>query len=138
MKNSKDEKASKEVNKALFQKMGLLRNHLEKIEKEIISIKKIRSKIVQNKDFTDKEKKTKLNELIIKFLGNVGYQTNMLRSHVLPDKFSIQMYLKRKKEDLREEKEEQLKEGVLLGFITAEDADKRRKKWDEKEESAAK
>ena len=62
----------------------------------------------------------------------------MLRSHVLPDKFSIQMYLKRKKEDLREEKEEQLKEGVLLGFITAEDADKRRKKWDEKEESAAK
>ena len=132
MKEEKDIKYLKEINKALFQKMGLAKHHLEALEKEMNSIKKSREKIIKNKDLEDKEKKKRLNELIQNVLKKINYHTNGLRNHILPDAYSIQKYLEEKKTDLKYEKEKQLEEGIEMGFITAEEAAKRKKKWEEK------
>lgn len=123
----------KEVNKALFQKMGLAKHHLEALEKETSSMEKLREKIIRNKDLEDSEKKKKLNELIQSSRNKINYHIDALKGHILPDSYSVKSYIETKKAGLKDEKEKQLKEGIEMGFITAEEADKRREKWADKE-----
>ncbi len=123
------DKTLKEINKVLFKKMGLAKHHIEEIKKEISEIRQKKTLIIKNKSLDDKQKKEQINELVNTSLHNLDYHLVSLGEHITPDIFSINSYLEATNKANLEDKEKQLKEGVQLGFITAEEAEKRREKW---------
>ena len=120
----------KKINKNLFKKNRLAKTHLEKIEKDICNLEIEKTKILKNKELDDKEKKTKLSELTYSIFKKMKYHLSYLNSHLLADNFSVEKYILENEESLADEKLRQLDEGVSLGFITAEQAAKKKEKWD--------
>lgn len=123
----------KEINKALIKKMGLAKKHLKDIEKEIVEAKSKKPLITKNKHLSDKEKKTKMSELMASSFNKISYHVKLLDAHIFNDEHSLKKYLINNAEQLKSEKESQLDGALEMGFITADQAEERREKWKEQQ-----
>lgn len=124
----------KKINETLMKKMGLAKKHLRDIETELDELKNKRTTITHDKDLEDKDKKSKLSELITYSSSQIQYHINALESHIFNDEHSIKKYIISNTKELRDEKESQLDDALEMDFITADKAEEKRKKWKEAEE----